>query len=178
MIEKDKYWQMYADVWNNLHKKFIDKIDGTDAFWQEVRDIARSVFIVGETAEHKRYLSNEKNNYAETGETAIFTIEDGVAVFDSYSNKKDQDFVRERDYNSYQAPQRQDAEKFILDFLKNGKKPTKDLDEAASAAGISIGTLKRAKTKLREQKLLGIKSEGYGNTKIFYSYLLDNRSIP
>ncbi len=43
MIEKDKYWQMYAEVWNNLHKKFIDKIDGTDAFWQEVRDTASQI---------------------------------------------------------------------------------------------------------------------------------------
>ncbi len=144
----------------------------------DIWDIARSVFIVGETAEHKRYLSNEKNNYAETGETAIFTIEDGVAVFDNYSNKKDQDFVRERDYNSYQAPQRQDAEKFIIDFLRSGKKPTKDLDEAANAAGISKKTMERAKTQLRKKKILQVKSEGYGNTKIFYSYLLDNRSIP
>lgn len=144
----------------------------------DIWDISRSVFIVGETADHKRYLSNEKNNYAETGETAIFTIEDGLAVFNNYSDKKDQDFVRERDYNAYQAPQRQDAEKFILDFLKNGKKPTKDLDEAASAAGISKKTMERAKTQLRKKKILNISSDGFGSNKIFYSYLSNNHPIP
>ena len=47
-----------------------------------------------------------------------------------------------------------------------------------STTGISKKTMERAKTQLRKKKVLGIKSEGYGNTKVFYSYLLDNRSIP
>ena len=140
----------------------------------DIWDIARSVLIVGQTQDGKRYLSHEKSNYGEPGQTAIFTIDDDVARFEEYSDKKDQDFVRERDFNAYQAPQREDAAKFILDFLKNGKKPTADLDEAAKAAGISKSTLGRAKTKLRERGLLGGKSEGFGNNKTFYSYLIDD----
>ena len=140
----------------------------------DVWDIARSVLITGTTTDKNvRYISHEKSNYGEPGETVLFTIDDGVAVFKDYSDKHDIDFVKERDLAAYQAPQRQDAEKFIIDYLNNGKKPTADLDEAAKAAGVSKSTLSRAKTKLREKGILGVKSEGYGQTKTFYSYLIE-----
>lgn len=64
------------------------------------RDIARSVLIAGETNDRKRYMSQEKNSYDEEGETVIFTIQDKIAVFEEYSDKKDRDFVQERDYNT------------------------------------------------------------------------------
>lgn len=139
----------------------------------DIWDISRSVLIVGQTQDGKRYLSHEKSNYGEPGATAIFDIVDGVAVFEEYSDKKDKDFVGERDFETRQAPQRADAERFIYDFLKNGKKPTAELDEAAKAAGISNATLRRAKEQLRNKKILGLKSEGYGQTKAFYSFLLE-----
>ncbi len=96
-----------------------------------------------------------------------------IAVFEEYSGKKDRDFVQERDYNTRQAPQRTDAERFIYEFLRNGRKPAKELDEAAEAEGISKCTLNRAKTGLSKHKLLSSKSEGFGNNKVFYSYLID-----
>lgn len=131
--------------------------------------------IVGQTQEPDiRYLSHEKSNYGRLGETVLFRLDDGIATLTGYSDKHDADFVRERDFSAYQAPQRQDAEKFIIDFLNNGKKPTKDLDEAAKAAGISKNTLGRAKTKLRENNILGIKSVGNGQNKVFYSFLITN----
>lgn len=142
----------------------------------DIWDIARSVLICGNTKDGKHYLSHEKNNYGELAETAIFHIDDGVAVFEEYSDKKDCDFVAERDSNTRQAPQRQDAEQFILDFLRNGKKPTRELDEAAKAAGISEKTMERAKTELRKHGLLGDGNEGFGKNKVFYSYLIDQSS--
>ena len=139
----------------------------------DIWDISRSVLIIGQTQDGKRYLSHEKSNYGEPGATAIFDIVDSVAVFEEYSDKKDKDFVGERDFETRQAPQRADAERFIYDFLKAGKKPTAELDEAAKAAGISKNTLNRAKTELRKRGLLGGKSEGFGNNKAFYSYLIE-----
>lgn len=139
----------------------------------DVWDIARSVLIAGHTQEKGvRYLSHEKCNYGPLGETALFTLDDGVARLKGFTEKQDADFVRERDFSAYQAPQRQDAESFIIDFLKSGKRPTAELDEAAKAAGISKNTLGRAKTSLRERRILGGKSEGYGQEKAFYSFLL------
>lgn len=139
----------------------------------DVWDIARSVLITGTAKDNVRYLSHEKSNYGEPGRTALYTIEDGVAVFKEYCDKHDADFVKERDIATYQAPQRQNAEAFITDFLKNGKKPTAELDEAAKAAGISSATLSRAKTSLRERGLIGMKSEGYGQNKAWYCYLIE-----
>lgn len=141
----------------------------------DVWDIARSVMIAGYTQERNiRYLSHEKSNYGILGETALFTINEGIAELKDFTEKQDADFVRERDFSAYQAPQRQDAESFIINFLKGGKKPTAELDEVAKAAGISKNTLGRAKTKLRERQILGIKSEGYGQNKAFYSFLIAN----
>ncbi len=142
----------------------------------DVWDIARSVLITGIVKDNLRYLSHEKSNYGEIGRTTLYTIQDGIAVFKEYSNKHDVDFVQDRDNETYQAPQRKDAEKFIINFLRNGKKPTAELDEAAKAAGISKNTLNRAKTELRKCGLLGGKSEGYGQTKIFYSFLIEKSS--
>ena len=142
----------------------------------DVWDIARSVLITGTAKDNMRYLSHEKSNYGEPGRTALYTIEDGIAVFKEYCDKHDADFVKERDIATYQAPQRQNAEAFITDFLKNGKKPTAELDEAAKAAGISNATLSRAKTALRERGLMGMKSEGYGQNKAWYCYLIERQS--
>ncbi len=142
----------------------------------DVWDIARSVLITGAAGKNLRYLSQEKSNYGEPGRTALYAIEDGVAVFKEYCDKHDADFVKEHDLSAYQAPQRQSAEAFIMDFLKNGKKPTAELDEAATAAGITSATLRRAKEQLRDKKILGFKSEGYGQTKVFYSYLIEPSS--
>ena len=141
----------------------------------DIWDIARSVLIIGETQDGKRYLSQEKSNYGELQPTAIFDISDGVAVFESYSDKKDKDFVMEQNYNAGQASQKADAEHFIYEFLRHGKKPTKELDEAAKTAGISKCTLSRAKTELKKRRLLDSSSEGFGNSKVFYSYLIEQK---
>jgi len=121
----------------------------------DIWDIARPVLVAGETNDNKRYLSQEKNSYDQEAETVIYTVNDGIAVFEEYSDKKDRDFIQERDYNTRQASQRADAEHFIYEFLRNGRKPTKELDEAAEAAGISKVTLKRAKTDLRNRTRSG-----------------------
>lgn len=142
----------------------------------DVWDIARSVLITGAAGKNIRYLSQEKSNYGEPGRTALYAIEDGVAVFKEYCDKHDADFVKEHDLSAYQAPQRQSAEAFIMDFLKNGKKPTAELDEAATAAGITSATLSRAKTALRERGLMGTKSAGYGQSKAWYCYLIEPSS--
>lgn len=142
----------------------------------DVWDIARSVLIAGTAKDNVRYLSHEKSNYGELGKTVLFSIEDGVAIFKDHCDKHDADFVKERDFSAYQAPQRQSAETFIIDFLKSGKKPTAELDEAAKVAGITASTLRRAKEQLRDRKVLGFKPEGYGQNKVYYSFLFDQSS--
>lgn len=139
----------------------------------DVWDIARSVMIVGSVpGSNERYLSQEKSNYGPLSQTVLFDIGENGAEFTGFSDKHDADYVGMRDYERRQAPQRADAEQFIIEYLNNGKKPTAELDESAEAAGISKNTLSRAKTGLRKKKILGSKAEGFGNSKVFYSYLL------
>lgn len=140
----------------------------------DVWDIARSVMIVGQTQDPEiRYLSQEKSNYGPLERTALFRIVDGMIQPEGYTDLRDVDYVRERDYAGYQAPQRQEAERFIVDYLRGGRQKVADLDSAATAAGISTGTLKRAKTRLRNDKQLGIENQGYGKDKVYYAYLVE-----
>ena len=140
----------------------------------DIWDISRLALVIGNVpGGNMRYLSQEKSNYGALSPTALFAIDDDGAHLEGYTDKRDADFVREADFEGRQAPQRQDAEKFIVEYLRNGKRLTSELDEAAQAAGISRSSLARAKTKLRQEKKLAGKSEGFGQNKAFYSFLLE-----
>lgn len=73
-----------SNVWGR--KRIADTAD----LW----DAARSVLIAGETGEDNiRYISHEKCNYGPTGETVLFSIENGAVKFNGYSGKKDREYV-------------------------------------------------------------------------------------
>ena len=69
---------------------------------------------------------------------------------------------------TYQAPARDTAKDFILDYLKDGEKETADLDEAMKAMGISDITLKRAKTDLKKENAIVYFSRGFNPKKSYY----------
>ena len=138
----------------------------------DIWDFARSVLIVGKTADGKRYLSPEKSNYCELEQTVIFDIVEGLPQFVERSEMHDCDFVRQGDFETRQAPQRTEAEQFITEFLANGKQLTSDLDEAAKARGISRSSLSRAKSQMKKNGLINYKNEGYGASKQWYINLI------
>lgn len=135
----------------------------------DIWDISRSVIMAGETNEKGiRYLSHEKSNYGPTGESILYSIDDEVIQFKGYTQKKDKDFVTETDYTTRQAPQREEAREFILDFLKDGEKEVSELDEMANAMSISRNALKNAKAELKKERRTKTWSVGYGQHKKFY----------
>lgn len=145
-----------SGVWGR--KRMADSAD----IW----DISRSVIMAGETSEKGiRYLSHEKSNYGMTGSTILYTIEDEVVQFKGYTEKKDKDFVLEIDYKVRQAPQREDAKEFILDFLKDGEKEVAELDAMAKAQSISAASLRRAKEDLKKEGKIKYRNSGSGRTK-------------
>lgn len=144
----------------------------------DIWDISRSVLIVGKTPDGERYISHEKSNYCEQGQTVLFDIEGGRPTFKGLSELHDCDFVRQMDFETRQAPQRASAEEFIVEFLRSGKKQTADLDEAAAARGISRSTLSRAKQNMKKSGLIEYKNEGYGKDKKWFVYLVDKGSRP
>ena len=135
-------------------------------------DVARSVLIAGETGDNVlRYVSQEKCNDAPLSQTVLFRLDTGKVEFEGYTDRKDKDFVTATQAATYQAPARDTAKEFILDYLKDGAKETSDLDEAMKAMGVSIGTLKRAKADLKTDGKLMYFSEGFGPSKKYYCKL-------
>lgn len=152
-----------SGVWGR--KRIADSAD----IW----DISRSVLMSGETNDPGiRYISHEKSNYGPTAQSILYSIEDEVVVFKGYTGKKDRDFISEADYTTRQAPQREEAKDFILDFLKDGEKEVQEMDELAKAMSISANSLKNAKSDLKKEGRLKYRSEGYGSGKKFYASLI------
>ena len=157
-----------SGVWGR--KRIADSAD----IW----DISRSVIMAGETNEPGiRYLAHEKSNYGRTGSTILYAIEDEVIQFKGYTQKKDKDFVVETDYTTRQAPQREEAKEFILDFLKDGEKEVAELDEMAAAMSISKNAMKNAKAELKKDRRTKTWSIGYGPNKKFFIRLVDGSPI-
>lgn len=137
----------------------------------DIWDIARSVFLVGETKEKNiRYISHEKCNYGMTAQTVLFSNVSGKVEFKGYTDKKDKDFVTELNFASRQAPQREEAKEFILKTLKDndGEMRVSEIDEIAKEIGISVITFKRAKAELKKEGKIGFYSTGKGHDKKHY----------
>ena len=76
-------------------------------------------------------------------------------------------------YKTRQAPARDEAKEFILEFLENGKKEVAELNEMAKVQGISPNALSRAKTELKKQQFIEYSSTGNGKNKKHYVSLKD-----
>ncbi len=71
------------------------------------------------------------------------------------------------------TPAADEAKDFLLDILKDGYATSKEVNEAAKAAGISIGTLQKAKDALK------IRTKHYkGDPRLLYWWLLPGREVP
>jgi hypothetical protein len=138
----------------------------------DIWDIARSVLIAGEANDGLRYISQEKSNYGPLAQTILFKLDSGKVEFEGRTDKKDKDFVSAASAATYQAPAREDAKAFILDYLKDGEKETSDLDEMMKAQGVSGKTLERAKAELKKDGIIKHFSRGYGKEKKFYCKLI------
>lgn len=144
----------------------------------DIWDISRSVLMVGETSESGiRYISQEKSNYGPLEKTILYRIEDEVPIFQSFTTKRDREFVSEHTHAVHQMPQRDEAKEFILDFLRDGEKEVADLDGMAKAMGISQNALKNAKTELKKEKKIRTWSVGYGASKKWVICLLDDQGL-
>lgn len=127
-----------------------DRIADSADLW----DIARSVIMAGFTEEQGvRYLSNEKNNYAQLQQTILFTIDDdGQPRKVGTSWKRDREYMLDADL-SKSAPKREDCKGFILQTLDDagGAMPVKDLEDAAKQAGYAYKTIRNAKDALKKE---------------------------
>lgn len=128
-----------------------DRIADSADLW----DIARSVIMGGYTENQGiRYLSNEKNNYAELQETVLFSINKaGQIVREGTSWKRDKEYVLDSSV-AKSAPKREDCKDFILSTLQDAPSQCMKSDDVVKKAqeyGYSFRTVKRAREELNNE---------------------------
>lgn len=128
-----------------------DRIADSADLW----DIARSVIMGGYTENQGiRYLSNEKNNYAELQETVLFSINKaGQIVREGTSWKRDKEYVLDSSV-AKSAPKREDCKDFILSTLQDASSQCMKSDDVVKKAqeyGYSFRTVKRAREELNNE---------------------------
>ena len=84
--------------------------------------------------------------------------------------------MTEVDYSTKQAPQRDEAKEFILDFLKDGEKEISELDDMAAAMSISKNALKNAKTDLKRDGKIKTWSIGFNPKRYFVSLIATEKT--
>lgn len=145
----------------------------------DIWDIARSVMMIGNTAEQGiRYISHEKSNYGMTSDSVLFAINDGKIETKGYTTKKDREFVSESVYNVKQAPAKEAAKEFIIETLKEGQKEASELNELAQILGISKSAMREAKSDLKKEQIIKMKAVGFGSEKKWYVSLVECAHIP
>lgn len=141
-----------------------DRIADSADLW----DVARSVWMVGYTDDQGvRYLSNEKNNYAQLQETQLFSIDHtGQVQFEGTSSKRDREY--QQDYAANTAkPKLDDCKEWIIKKLEEeGTMELGNLERAARAAGYSQHTYRRAKESLvKDDEEAETECSGFGSAK-------------
>lgn len=133
-------------------------------------DVARSVLMMGTTEEPgQRYLSNEKNNYADRQETLLLSFEAGGKLIKTGTTwKRDREFMQEATARR-SAPQREECKAYILQKLEEAGNtlPSKELEQLVKQAGYSGSTLKRAKEELKESSAIQYKNKGNSTNKVW-----------
>lgn len=153
-----------------------DRIADSADLW----DIARSVLMAGFTEEQGvRYLSNEKNNYAELQETILFSIDqEGQPHKEGTSWKRDKEYIQEADA-AKSAPRREDTKAFIMKTLSDagGTMAANELDAKAKQAGYSFTAIRLAKQDLKKEGAIRNYSVGGNKNKVWYIQLLPSAPV-
>ena len=113
-------------------------------------DAARSVLMMGDAGDGRRYLSQEKNNYGSLQPTRLYTFSDsGLLVPAGLTQKRDKEFQLQAQPSA--APKREGCKEFLLQKLEEngGSLPAKELEELAREEGFSKITVRRSKEELK-----------------------------
>lgn len=144
-----------------------DRIADSADLW----DVARSVMMSGFTEEREvRYISNEKNNYAQPQETILFSVnDDGQIQQEGTSWKRDKEYMADF-ATAISAPKREDCKEYILSALEEtgGKISVKELEARAKNAGYRNITIRRAKDELKQRGEVRYFTTGFGKEKTWY----------
>ena len=129
-------------------------------------DAARSVLMMGDAGDGRRYLSQEKNNYGSLQPTRLYTFSDsGLLVPAGLSQKRDKEFQLQAQPSA--APKREGCKEFLLQKLQEngGSLPAKELEELAREEGYTKTTVRHSKGELKDSGFLRFRQECVGREK-------------
>lgn len=117
--------------------------------------VARCIWLIAKDREdeekNRRFFSPLKNNLAPEQKTLAFSLKNlgkvGKVEFEGEPVSDDFD-IEEALVPVERASETKRAKRFLLDTLKDGALPTKEMKSAARDEAISWGTLRRAKDKM------------------------------
>lgn len=135
----------------------------------DIWDSSRSVLMTGVVPDSDglRYITHEKSNWGKLEDSVLYSLDDGVPIFKSYTKKKDREFILDESRKKNIAPAQEEAKEFIVSTLKEHKQmEVKELDELAAVNGISKHSLKDAKAALKKEGVTHVWSVGF-NPKIW-----------
>ena len=136
----------------------------------DIWDLGRSALMAGRTKDEGiMYLSHEKSNYGRLQKTILFSVTDTGIEYKGTSKKKDRDYVLDGTTTATPTPKLDEAKDFILENVDNFIE-VGELEKIAKAAGISKGTLENARAVLKKEKLITVKSVGFGEQKKWFLY--------
>lgn len=138
----------------------------------DIWDIARSVLMAGDTGDGLKYISHEKCNYGELQQTILYDLDGKHVLFRGRSDLRDADYIKAQQLPRA-APARDEAKEMLLDALETngGEMLTKELDALLKSKGASGRTIERAKTELREKRIIRYTQVGMGNAKVWKTSL-------
>lgn len=119
----------------------------------DIVGICRSYMAIGNVPGEPglKYLSHEKSSLDERGDTILFEIdpENGGIKYIGQTNLTMDDYNRKAlETARKNAPNLEEAMKFLKAQIPDGERPVKEIKELAKANGISRRTLERASKKL------------------------------
>ena len=129
-------------------------------------DAARSVLMMGDAGDGRRYLSQEKNNYGPLQPTRLYTFSDsGLLAPAGLTQKRDKEFQLQAQPSA--APKREGCKEFLLQKLEEngGSLPAKELEELAREEGYTKTTVRHSKGELKDSGFLRFRQECVGREK-------------
>ncbi len=135
----------------------------------DIWDIARSVLIVGNVpgGDGLKYLSHEKSSLGALQDTIQFNIKGDKAVFDSFTYKKDYDFMTGKTEQTKATPAKDEAKTAIMKILRENPEGIEGKElksEAIENYDISEATYKRALSELNKDQVITKERSGKGES--------------
>lgn len=140
----------------------------------DIWDLGRSALMAGRTKDNNVcYLSHEKSNYGRLQRTILFEVTETGVIFKGTSKRKDRDYISDNISYSIPSPKLDEAKDFIIENVPEEGIEVPELEKLAKSAGITVETLRNARAEMKKEKRIKIKQSGFGSSKKWTLYTVN-----